>query len=67
MVYILFLGNDLAGNKVKVNPLVFYKPSVDPNMNFIQQEIPGLFPSCSVRAYAHRRRCRSALSDRSLS
>ena len=24
------------------------KPSVDPNMDSIEQEIPGLFPSCAV-------------------
>ena len=44
----LLLGNDLAGSKVEVNPLVTDKPSVDPNTDSIEQEIPGLFPSCAV-------------------
>ena len=44
----LLLGNDLAGSKVEVNPLVTDKPSVDPNTDSIEQEIPGLFLSCAV-------------------
>ena len=44
----LLLGNDLAGSKVEVNPLVTDKPSVDPNTDSIEQEIPGIFPSCAV-------------------
>ena len=44
----LLLGNDLAGRKVDVNPLVTDKPSVDPDTDSIEQEIPGLFPSCAV-------------------
>ena len=31
----LLLGNDLAGSKVEVNPLVTDKPSVNPNTDFI--------------------------------
>ena len=44
----LLLGYDLAGSKIEVNPLVTDKPSVDPNTDSIEQEIPGLFPSCAV-------------------
>ena len=44
----LLLGNDLAGSKVEVNPLVTDIPSVDPNTDSIEQEIPGLFLSCAV-------------------
>ena len=44
----LLLNNDLAGSKLEVNPLVTDKPSVDPNTDSIEQEIPGLFPSCAV-------------------
>ena len=44
----LLLGNDLAGSKVEVNTLVTDKPSVDPNTDSIEQEIPGLFQSCAV-------------------
>ena len=46
MVYICYF--DLAGSKVEVNPLVTNKPSVDPNTDSIEQEIPGLLPSCAV-------------------
>ena len=42
----LLLGNDLAGSKVEVNPLVADKPSVDPKTDSIEQKIIDLFPSC---------------------
>ena len=44
----LLLGSDLAGSKVEVNPLVTNNPHDDPNTDSIEQEIPGLFPSCAV-------------------
>ena len=34
----LLLGNDLAGSKVEVNPLVTDKPSVDPKTDSIEQK-----------------------------
>ena len=43
----LLLGNDLAGSKVEVNPLVADKPSVDPKTDTIEQKILDLFPSCA--------------------
>ena len=46
----LILGNDLAGDKAVVNPVMTEKPevttvtSIDP----IEDEIPDLYPSCAV-------------------
>ena len=44
----LLLGNDLAGDKVKVNPLLTEKPCYDQKLDSVEQEIPGLYPSCVV-------------------
>ena len=44
----LLLGNDLAGDKVKVNPLLTEKPCYDQILDSVEQEIPGLYPSCVV-------------------
>ena len=46
------LGNDLAGDKVVVNPLVTANPSLDQIDPF---EIPELYPGCAVtRALAKK-------------
>ena len=44
----LLLGNDLAGDKVVVNPLLTSTPCVDQPPDPIEQEIPDLYPSCAV-------------------
>jgi hypothetical protein len=44
----LFLGNDLAGDTVLVNPLVTDTPCVDQTPDPIEQEIPDLYPLCAV-------------------
>ena len=44
----LLLGNDLAGEKVVVNPLVTDTPNLDQTPDPIEQEIPDLYPSCAV-------------------
>ena len=44
----LLLGNDLAGAKVVVNPLVSDKPSFDQSPDLVEQEFPDLFPACAV-------------------
>ena len=44
----LLLGNDLAGDKVVVNPLVTDTPNIDQTPDPIEQEIPDLYPSCAV-------------------
>lgn len=45
----LLLGNDLAGDKVVVNPLVTDTPNLEENTSgYIEQEIPDLYPSCAV-------------------
>ena len=51
----LLLGNDLAGDKVVVNPLVTDTPCMDQSPDPIGQELPGLYPSCAVtRAMAKK-------------
>ena len=51
----LLLGNDLAGDKVVVNPLVTDTPYIDQSPGPIEQELPDLYPSCAVtRAMAKK-------------
>ena len=51
----LLLGNDLAGDKVVVNPLSTTIPCLDQPPDPIEQEIPDLYPSCAVtRAMAKK-------------
>ena len=51
----LLLGNDLAGDKVVVNPLLTYIPFIDLLTDPVEQEIPDLYPSCAVtRAMAKK-------------
>ena len=44
----LLLGNDLAEDKVVVNPIVTDTPSMDQSPDPIEQELPDLYPSCAV-------------------
>ena len=44
----LLLGNDLAGDKVVVNPLVTDTPCMDQSPDPIEQELPESYPSCAV-------------------
>ena len=44
----LLLGNDLAGDKVVVNPLVTDTSNIGQTDDPIEQEIPDLYPSCAV-------------------
>ena len=44
----LLLGNDLAGDKVVVNPRLTSTPCVDQPPDPIEQEIPDLYPSSAV-------------------
>ena len=51
----LLSGNDLAGDKVVVNPLVTDIPCMDRSPDPIEQELPDLYPSCAVtRAMAKK-------------
>ena len=51
----LLLGNDLAGDKVVVNPLVTDTPCMDQSPDPIEQELPDLYRSCAVtRAMAKK-------------
>ena len=44
----LLLGNDLAGDKVVVNPLVTDTSNIGQTDYPIELEIPDLYPSCAV-------------------
>ena len=51
----LLLGNDLAGDKVVVNPRLTTIPSIDQPPDPTEQEIPDLYPSYAVtRAMAKK-------------
>jgi len=47
----LLLGNDLAGDKVMVDPCV----SRNPQLNSVQEVVPSVFPSCAVMRAGRRR------------
>ena len=60
----LLLGNDLAGDKVVVNPLVTDTPNIGQTDDPIEQEIPDLYPSCAVtRAMAKKAILKDSNSD----
>ena len=60
----LLLGNDLAGDKVVVNPLVTDTPNIGQTDDPIKQEIPDLYPSCAVtRAMAKKPILKNSNSD----
>ena len=44
----LLLGNDLAGDKVVVNPFVTETPCMAQSPDPIEQELPDLYPTCAV-------------------
>ena len=63
----LLLGNDLAGDKVVVDPLLTSTPCVDQPPDPIEQEIPDLYPSCAVtRAMAKTAKQNNGMQDISL-
>ena len=60
----LLLGNDLAGDKVVVDPLLTNTPCVDQPPDPIEQEIPDLYPSCAVtRAMAKKAKLNHGMQD----
>ena len=60
----LLLGNDLAGDKVVVNPLLTNTPCEDQLPDPIEQEIPDLYPSCAVtRAMAKKVKLNDGIQD----
>ena len=60
----LLLGNDLAGDKVVVNPLVTDTQNIGQTDDPIKQEIPDLYPSCAVtRAMAKKAILKNSNSD----
>ena len=51
----LLLGNDLTGGRVIANPKVTSKPVTLENVEKLEEDSPGLFPSCAVtRAMAKK-------------
>ncbi len=42
------LGNDLAGEKVIVEPQVVEQPCTNDNTQNLEEEFPGIFPACAV-------------------
>ena len=44
----LLLGNDLAGDKVKVDPILADQPCLSQQSDPIENHFPDLFPSCAV-------------------
>ena len=60
----MLLGNDLAGDKVVVDPLLTSTPCVDQPPDPIEQEIPDLYPSCAVtRAMAKKANQNHGMQD----
>ena len=60
----LLLGNDLAGDKVVVDPLLTNTPCVDQLPDPIEQEIPDPYPSCAVtRAMAKKANQNNGMQD----
>ena len=60
----LLLGNDLAGDKVVVNPLLTNTPCEDQLPDPIEQEITDLYPSCAVtRAMAKKVKLNDEIQD----
>ena len=52
----LILGNDLAGSKVKVVPILSDKPVIHQKPDPLEDDIPNLYPSCAVtRAMSKRK------------
>ena len=60
----LLLGNDSAGDKVVVNPLVTDIPNIGQTDDPIEQQIPDFYPSCAVtRAMAKKAILKNSNSD----
>ena len=60
----MLLGNDLAGDKVVVDPLLTSTPCVDQLPDPIEQDITDLYPSCTVtRAMAKKANQNNGMQD----
>ena len=51
----LLLGNDLAGSKVNVDPILSDKPIISQSPDPIEDIIPDLYPSCAVTRAMRKR------------
>lgn len=62
----LILGNDLAGDKVTVNPILSDKPCITQSPDVVEQVIPDLYPQCAVtRAMEKQQQLEDANADES--
>ena len=60
----LLLGNDLAGDRVVVNPLITDTPNIGQTDDPIEQEIPDLYPSFAItRAMAKKAILKNSNAD----
>ena len=59
----LLLGNDLAGDKVVVNPLVASIPRVAAKTEKLEQEFPGIFPACVINRGMKKKALEAEQSD----
>ena len=48
MALIFLLGNDLAGDKVSVTPVLVDAPAEQAETEALEDEFPGIFPACVV-------------------
>ena len=60
----LLLGNDLAGDKVMVNPCVSYNPQLSSVQEEIEHQVPSVFPSCAVTRAMTRKKTKQRLTVR---
>ena len=51
----LLLGNDLAGDRVIINPLITAKPCVDPTYYRSEQDDSHLYPACNYTCYEQKK------------
>ena len=58
----MLLGNDLAGSKVSVDPILCDKPIISQSTDPVEDIIPNLYPSCAVTRAMNKRR-KSNLED----
>ena len=63
----LLLGNDLAGSKVVVDPVVCDTPCFDQEIDPVEQKIPHLYPACAVTRSMAKKSPDVDLSDTFLS
>jgi hypothetical protein len=59
----LILGNDLAGSKVNIDPILSDKPIISQSPDPIEDIIPNLYPSCAVTRAMSKQQLNSQDAD----